>query len=186
MNLSWTFDHYSDELKNAINAASSSNRNRALIFCATSDEPHDTGSVYPADFDSTISVCAANARGRRRAESRKTGDLMILGECIDADGPSYFKQPKDLVSGSSVATALATGIASVLLVYAMCAAPREDDWQKFKERKMMLELFKRNMTSNQHNRDNYVDPYRLFGKKLQPGMERDWRHIFDLASYRGD
>src|SRR5437773_201754 len=99
MNLSWTFDHYSEELEKVIkDATSSSKKNRAVIFCATSDEPHHTGSVYPADLDSTISVCAANSRGRRRAESRKTADLMILGECIDADGPSYFKQPQDSVS----------------------------------------------------------------------------------------
>lgn len=185
MNLSWTFEQYSKDLENAIaDATNSSNENCALILCATSDEPHNVGPVYPADFDSTISVCAANRRGRRFAESRKTGDLMILGEGIDADGPSYFKQPKDSLSGSSASTALATGIASVLLIYAMCAAPGEDDWKEFKQRKIMLKLFKEYMTSSKLKEDNYVDPYRLFGKKLQPGLEGKWGDIFDSSKYR--
>ena len=111
---------------------------------------------------------------------------MLLGECIDVDGPSYFKRSQDSISGSSAATALATGIASVLLVYAMCAASRPEDWQKFKERKIMLGLFKRHMAPSQHRDDNYVDPYRLFGKKLQPGMEGEWKGIFDWSSYRED
>lgn len=184
MNLSWTFDKYSKDLDDAIaDATNSSNRDCALILCATSDEPHNAGSVYPADFDSTISVCAANSRGRRLAESRKTGDLMILGECIDADSPSYFKQPQNSLSGSSVATALATGIASVLLVYAMCAAPEMDEWKKFKQRKIMFNMLKGNMTSSKHKDDNYVDPYMLFGKKLQPGLEGKWRDIFDYRNY---
>jgi hypothetical protein len=100
INCSWTIDSHDTPLKLAIEEATRqgpSSKNPILIFCATSDEPHQSW-VWPADFSPTcvIRVAAASSRGRRQAESPQDVDLLILGENMPADGLNYGRLTKAL------------------------------------------------------------------------------------------
>ncbi|KAF2802521.1 subtilisin-like protein [Mytilinidion resinicola] len=180
VNLSLTFDKNPPGLEDAINAAATREKDKALFFCATSDEPHHSGKVYPAHSPNTISVSAANRGGRRRMESKGDVDLLVLGENMAVEGPTYFTKPQGVASGSSVATALASGIASVLLVCAMRVCAKEGgDWEEFKRRDKMLMLFKEMQPDEKHK---YIDPALLFQRKLQQNGEA-WWHIFNPQRY---
>jgi hypothetical protein len=65
--------------------------------------------------------------------------LIILGEDMPADRPTYAVGPHRRVQGSSVATALASGIASLLLMVA--AKKGEQSWKKLRSKKNLLDLF---------------------------------------------
>jgi hypothetical protein len=151
-----------------------------LIFCATSDDAEPIGEVYPADYEDTISVMAADRFGRRLAKVRREVDLLVLGENVAASGPSWISNKAECISGSSVATALASGIASVLLVYAMCASEDPNSWTKFKTKKHMLKLFQQMVLGRQKpgGKNTYIDPYVLFGSKSQK-TDFDWSKEFD-------
>jgi hypothetical protein len=135
-----------------------------LVFASKSDDVF-AGSVYPADYENVISVGAATSRGRVGSESNKSADLIVLGENMPAAHPAYAVDVKELVSGSSVATALATGIASLLLMVARrqemgAVRALEGRWEAFKERRKMLEAFAR-MRPLMDSSLPFVDPQRF-------------------------
>jgi subtilisin family serine protease len=177
INASWSFDKDHQELRTAVRKATTeaffsttttSPRAPVLVFAAKSDEMF-AGAVYPADYDNTISVGAATSRGRVGSESNKNADLIVLGEDMPAFGPAYYaasdsegqysERKKQRVTGSSVATALATGIASLLL---MVAKNRDErTWERFKSRARMLDLFMK-MRPAVDSSLRFVDPQQLF------------------------
>ncbi|KAK4111090.1 subtilisin-like protein [Canariomyces notabilis] len=177
INASWSFDKDHQELRTAVRNATTeaffsttttNQRAPVLVFAAKSDEMF-AGAVYPADYDNTISVGAATSRGRVGSESNKNADLIVLGEDMPAFGPAYYaasdsegqysERKKQRVTGSSVATALATRIASLLL---MVAKNRDErTWERFKSRARMLDLFMK-MRPAVDSSLRFVDPQQLF------------------------
>jgi subtilisin family serine protease len=163
INLSWSFNKSSAALEGAINKAVAEEP-EALIFCAKSDELY-ADDVFPADYCNTISVAAATSRGRIGTEGSKQPDLLILGENMPADGPDYAtKQEKEVkISGSSVATALASGMASLILMVAKGDVIMKENWKVLKRRGAMLALFRRFKT-DESSKITYVNPAMIFGQ----------------------
>lgn len=126
----------------------------------------------PADWDNTISVAAATSRGRIGTEGGKAPDLVIQGEDMPVWGPDYaVGQARDArESGSSVATALASGMASLILMLAKQDDELKHHWERLKGRDTMVELFRRlHQSDGEEDRPNtvpaktiYVYPNMLF------------------------
>jgi hypothetical protein len=117
------------------------------------------GKVWPADYSSSISVSASDTYGRPRPQSREKADLLVSGEDVIAEGPAYIKKyTKGPVSGSSVATALAAGMASLALTLARLANSDEKHWRKFQDKAMMLKVFDLMRDKKQKN----LQPEKLF------------------------
>ncbi|KAK3684174.1 hypothetical protein B0T22DRAFT_469804 [Podospora appendiculata] len=164
INLSWSFNKNSESLKDAIENATSK-QHRALVFCAKSDELY-ADDVYPADYPTTISVAAATSRGRIGTEGSKAPDLLILGENMPAYGPEYSlvkNEKESKISGSSVATALASGMASLMLMLAKRDVVLKESWQLLKNKKVILEVFERFKT-DKSSAVTYVNPAMVFGE----------------------
>ncbi|KAK3387955.1 hypothetical protein B0H63DRAFT_559382 [Podospora didyma] len=163
INLSWSFNRNSEALKDAIDKATDK-QHRALIFCAKSDELY-ADDVFPADYLNTISVAAATSRGRIGIEGSKRPDLLILGENMPAYGPDYVnkKEKESKISGSSVATALASGMASLMLMLAKQDVMLKDNWELLKTKEVMLKVFERFKT-DKSSALTYVNPAMVFGE----------------------
>jgi hypothetical protein len=115
-----------------------------LVFWSTADEGPRGNELSKVDPSSKfIRVSAANANNRAGDKSDMSADVLVSGEDIAADGPKYIKPNQNgHVSGSSVATALAAGIASLSL--SLCRVVNEEERaNKFKDKDMMLKLFRK-------------------------------------------
>jgi hypothetical protein len=135
-----------------------------LIFCSTADTGSHSGpSIYPANYENVITVSAANPYGGPRLESCHDVHLMLGGEEVPAFGPQFMTRYNENPSGSSVATALAAGLASLCLFLARMAN-QDGLGNKFKDRLHMLALFR---CMQMNSRDRVLLPRRLFGKDFQ-------------------
>jgi hypothetical protein len=114
-------------------------------------------------------VAASNAQGFGRDASEpitpsgEKVDLMIDGDDISARGPCYMRTKRNTtISGSSVATALAAGIASLI----MCLAALDDSSgqarTQLRRRKVMMRYFEDKMFNNKT--EKVVVPSKLFDK----------------------
>jgi hypothetical protein len=162
ISISWITRRKSAELNKAIRHAA---RKKVLVFCSTADTGVNYGKVWPADSPSSISVSASDTYGRPRPQSREKADLLVSGEDVIAEGPAYIKKyTKGPVSGSSVATALAAGMASLALTLARLANSDEKHWRKFQDKAMMLKVFDLMRDKKQKS----LQPGRLFKAAFAP------------------
>lgn len=114
ISLSWTLRKDEKRLKDAIATAIS---RKILVFASTADEGIAGAPVWPANYPGVIRVSASDRYAHPRHESDTNADVMVNGEDIAADHPEYMKTYRHtLISGSSVATAIASAIASLALV----------------------------------------------------------------------
>ncbi|KAI1128630.1 peptidase S8/S53 domain-containing protein [Nemania abortiva] len=120
ISISWVMKKDHPELKNAISRAvkgEGRGGRPTLVFCSTADEGVYSGTIYPASYDGVVNVAATDQYGHMTPASANGVDILVPGENITADGPSYMeKYSNSRVSGSSVATATAAGIASLALL----------------------------------------------------------------------
>ncbi|KAI0539754.1 subtilisin-like protein [Xylaria digitata] len=125
INCSFALRHSSTALRDVVRKA----RSRGIvIMCSTSDEGENTDEVWPAAyytqqegaverFDNVFPIVGCDEHGKpSRFSSEAAGRYYFRGEDIDASGTDseLLKEP-GVVRGSSVATAMATGIASLVL-----------------------------------------------------------------------
>ncbi|KAL4950088.1 hypothetical protein BDW69DRAFT_187706 [Aspergillus filifer] len=123
ISMSWVTKSEESELKAAVERAAAKSGNSKvrpiLMFCSTADEGAYAGDVYPVDYkDSVVSVTATDIWGglTSKGDRQKHVDIKIPGEDLEASAPVYLGNVASSVSGSSVATALAAGIASLALL----------------------------------------------------------------------
>ncbi|KAH6986619.1 hypothetical protein EDB80DRAFT_818189 [Ilyonectria destructans] len=76
-----------------------------------------SGTIYPAAYNSVINITATDQYSCITPVSANSVDILIPGQDIVTEGPSYIdKYITSSVSGSSVATATAAGIALLVLL----------------------------------------------------------------------
>ncbi|KAI1136077.1 subtilisin-like protein [Hypoxylon sp. FL0543] len=125
INCSFALRRSSPELRDVVRKA----RARGIvIMCSTSDEGENTDEVWPAAyytqqegaverFDNVFPIVGCDEHGKpSRFSNESAGRYYFRGEDIDASGTdSELLKERGVVRGSSVATAIATGIASLVL-----------------------------------------------------------------------
>lgn len=121
ISISWVMKKNHPELEEAVRRALNRKGEHPhrpiLVFCSTADEGVYSGTVYPAAYDGVVNVAATDQYGRMTPASANGVDILVPGQDIVAEGPSYMdKYITSSVSGSSVATATAAGIASLALL----------------------------------------------------------------------
>ena len=121
ISISWVIKSKVTQLEEAIKSAV---QNGILVFCSTADTGTGSGSVYPAYYKGTVQVSATDKYGNLMPSADKgthAVNIPVPGEDIPAVGPSYMSDAvaEGTVSGSSVATALAAGMASLSLLLLM-------------------------------------------------------------------
>lgn len=85
-----------------------------LMFASSHDEGSNVREAYPASLAQTITIAAFDDFGMKLRQSEQEFQYGISGEEIAAGGVPFLESD-DRVSGSSVATAIATGLSSLIL-----------------------------------------------------------------------
>ena len=101
----------------------------SLIFCATGDKGPFAERSYPAGFSVPIKICSCSISGMpsRNAESQNA-DFYVPAEDLDVPVPRYLNLgAKGAAQGSSAATAIAAGLATLILSLARFAYYGLDD-----------------------------------------------------------
>ncbi|RYP07033.1 hypothetical protein DL764_002792 [Monosporascus ibericus] len=147
ISISWVTKSMVPELRAVIESAAK----HTLVFCSTADTGTWSGPAFPADYNDTVRVSATDKYGNLMPASDKGShavNVPVPGEDIPAFGPSYMGEgiAVGTVSGSSVATALAAGIASLALMMLIVfngkdkEALKQDSWYSNKKMGSLLSV----------------------------------------------
>jgi hypothetical protein len=171
ISISWVTRTNEEALENAIKkAAGDSAESPILIFSSTADEGVDPGKIFPAAYDETFTVAATDRYGHVRPASQEDVDILVPGEDISADGPVYMKKfMTGTVTGSSVATALAAGIASLALLMLRIFNGDESAVKQFMRKGQMMGVFAK-MGSGNHG----IQVSQLFEGRDPKKLEEKW------------
>ena len=94
-----------------------------VMLCSTHDEGSNVGRAWPASLEETFAVTACDEYGTPyRAMMNDSFKYMIQGLNVAA-GVIHFLDSADRISGSSVATAVAAGLSSLILSCLRMANP---------------------------------------------------------------
>lgn len=132
---------------------------------STTGEGYVDEEAWPANFESVLSIGAAKLTGKETEESiRDNAKYMFPGKDILVSTSFLGSQPwKTEVSGTSFATAIAAGVASLILACRRLALSTQPDPKKWvsdlkSRRKIVTDVF--NVMSV--NRGRYVKPWTVF------------------------
>ena len=134
--ISWTCaedldDKDSGDLETEIQEAAKN----SLIFCATGDKGPTAKESYPAGFKTPFKICSCSISGQpsNNAET-KNAEFYLPAEDLNVAIPKYLNQgDKGAADGSSAATAIAAGLATLLLSLARFAYYRLEDGYSISE-----------------------------------------------------
>lgn len=99
-----------------------------------------------------ISISATTKNRKLRDDAEAKANFLMVGEDILADGPKYIGTGlSDRISGSSVATALVAGIASLILTHDRYANPADNKRRVYHSRDMMAKFLERHMAPDGKN-----------------------------------
>jgi hypothetical protein len=160
--MSFALDDTSDKLKELSSLVSDAAAEGIVLICSTKDEGNNQGQVYPADcgkLDDTFKIAACDGMGFRASYSYGGAQFWFQGDDIDTDILGISKS-QTKVSGSSVATAVAAGVASLLLA---CCRLDEDTVIPRERKDEVRQWFER--MKGKHNPTKYVKPWEVFGQK---------------------
>ena len=173
--MSWTLsDKASEEprMRDIVSDAILDAKKR-LVFCAVGDKGTTAEYSYPADFQNVIGISTTSIGGvdPPTAESNKA-KFSLPGEDLETPMPSYLHQGLGKVKGSSAATALAAGLASLILTLVRFTYYKEDKarlskneraeryFRVFRDPNNMMRVFRKMCTATEHRK--FVQPWTVF------------------------
>ncbi|KAG0131236.1 hypothetical protein HOY82DRAFT_560245 [Tuber indicum] len=171
ISMSWTIERTEDNKtvldKGLATAISRAYGERILMFCSTDDQGGlSKDDVYPGCLPGTFKIGAAKPSGNEGEWTDKGSYYTFPGEDLKVHLPPYLTSDNDkLASGSSLATALASGMAALLLycvqiVHDNPKTPPETSLQDARTYNNMDRAFKR-----------------MTDKNKQPRYIRAWEHL---------
>lgn len=143
-------------LREAINNATSKN---ILVFCSTADSEKNTTKVWPAAYGECLSIaCQERARTAPEGSSDAKATYQFQGQAFATDEICYIENgtPRRTVQSSSVATAIAAGVASLTLACGRYA----NDNQIIAPKMFIGDMFAR-MTGGDVN-SRFIQPDKFF------------------------
>ncbi|KAF5558518.1 intracellular serine protease [Fusarium napiforme] len=180
ISMSWTIEPPKDDrerqdLENAVVEAANAN---ILMFCSARDKGAHDALTYPSKATTKIfTIGAANSSG---ASVDYVGNATKLsytfpGDKVEVDSGPGRRTPPEIVDGSSVATALAAGLAALILyciqVRIFLAKDSEkqkarDDYRKVKKHEWMMKAFDAIETTKESNH-KFLKVWEMFGKCVE-------------------
>ena len=124
--MSLVFKQHRAELEQALNSKSIK---VPLVFAATGDAGAQPEHSLPASLSSCFAISPSNVFGNQTdyAEIPVKQHFLFPGENILSQGPEYLKKQEPTIDGSSAATALAAGLASMILTLVRLAYLNSND-----------------------------------------------------------
>ncbi|KAL6821034.1 peptidase S8/S53 domain-containing protein [Trichoderma sp. SZMC 28015] len=172
ISISIAFFKHDDRFQIAIEKAIKAN---IVVIAATAGEAYRQEDAYPANFSQVLSIAATDYWGKETPESLKEhADFMFPGKNIVAR-TSFLgsRHCTDEVSGTSVATAIASGVASLILaghILSLSKLRSEAAWKHHGGLKLQIvkDVFT-DMVDN--NSAKFVKPWLFFGDS---GDQTSW------------
>lgn len=162
--------------------------NRILLFAAASNLGGNRREMFPASHDAVISVRATNADGAF-LDSNPPADPYgpVVYGTLGKDVPSAWLSNVDgelSKSGSSIATAVAAGIAAMMLEFANVGFSSAEfhlppEVKRLWTKRGMLALFAK-MSQDMGNRSFFISPARFFAERNHIGA---WAAMIDACVY---
>jgi hypothetical protein len=168
-----TLNDQDDDFRAAVKTASD---HQIVFFCSTEDVGSSGRDVYPAFWkEYTIAISGVDTGGKEIRVTDKRAKFYFISEQIVAEGLSYCQCSKT-VAGSSVATAIAAGIASLVL---SCRK-----WANRDSKKTRRETVESAFADMKEANDKYVRPGNLFKEELKEGKRKysndDWESFLHV------
>ncbi|KAL6355505.1 hypothetical protein LRP88_11099 [Fusarium phalaenopsidis] len=141
-----------------------------VIIASAAGEAHKQQEAYPADYPNVLKIVATDSRGRETAESLASqADYMFPEDRILA--PTTFlgtTNEADEISGTSVATAIASGVASLVLACHRLCLSNQDHLAPWAEHsKLKRKIVKRVFDTMVDNEGKFVKPWLFFNEADQ-------------------
>jgi len=158
--MSFALDNTSDELNKVVIEAGRTKD--IILMCSTKDEGNNQGKVYPADCGmdgNTFKIAACDGMGFRASYAYAGAEFWFQGDDIDTDVLGLSKY-QTRISGSSVATAVAAGVASLVIA---CCRLDGNPITVGARNEQVREWF--NRMKGKHNPTRYIKPWEVFGQK---------------------
>ncbi len=188
--MSFGFSNEVPVIGRAIRAAELQRDGRVLFLAAASNSGANRREMFPATHDAVISVRETNSQGAFSDTNPPVDvDGPIVFGTLGRDVPSAWLRsvsgelPK---SGSSVATAVASGIAAMMLALTNAgyhpdagAAALPPEAARLWTRRGMRAMFLK-MSQNMGNRSYYISPLGFFSDK---NAAKCWTAIADASAY---
>ncbi|KAM0254704.1 hypothetical protein ACHAQJ_006485 [Trichoderma viride] len=199
ISMSWTIDPPEDEeerrfLDAAIVEAANAD---ILMFASCSDKGAKNNATYPSKATTKIfTIGAATASGAADPWVGNLGNINFTfpGTKVEMDGPrSSTDISSREVTGSSVATALAAGLAGLVLycvqIRLLLASDQEKikarrDFQLLKKHDHMMKALKDIGTTEESNH-KFIEVWEVFGKKVEEKERYDQERWLDLIAEVG-
>ncbi|KAL6906988.1 hypothetical protein GGI43DRAFT_380509 [Trichoderma evansii] len=198
ISMSWTIDPPEDEeerrlLDLAIGTAANEN---ILLFCSASDKGAKSSETYPSKATKKIfTIGAATSSGMADPWVGNLGNINFTfpGTKVEMDGLRTDDSSSREVSGSSIATALAAGLAGLVLycvqVRLLLSTDQEKqkarrDFQLLKQHDYMMKALKDIGTTEESNH-KFIEVWEVFGKKVEEKERYDQERWLDLIAEVG-
>ena len=152
--MSITMPQQSAKLKQAVESAEKSD---IVIFGSRGDQGNNQERVYPADYAEVISISSLTQFGKLADTTESNASYFFQGENVRIIAEPCYLEPQRYVSGSSVATALAAGVAALILACRRLGGS-EAQIGRIKMVRNVLE----EMTDKKVRPKNYVKPWLVF------------------------
>lgn len=119
--MSFGIREHSDSMKNAISNASN---NKTLLFAAASNDGGNFGRSFPANYPSVFCIHSTDGQGNPSSFNptahERDVNFSLLGEHVSSHWPAGKRGHNDnvnVLSGTSVATPIAAGLAALVLSF---------------------------------------------------------------------
>ncbi|KAJ6006189.1 hypothetical protein N7451_004133 [Penicillium sp. IBT 35674x] len=150
-----------------------------VMLCSTHDEGLNVGKAWPASHPNTITITACDEYGHVPPRGGQDHAYALRGLNVAA-GAVPFLESSELISGSSVATAIAAGLSSLILScdrIARDGKPNPSDKDVNNSRRHLVETYMETMKA--HKDSNYVLPEKFgsIDSKLKAGKKIDARTV---------
>ncbi len=121
-------------------------KRQILMFCSTADNEMNHADVLPAACPETIKIASRDRAPGEHWTSDSHATYQFQAEHFPTEGIHYLTESNEPISGSSVATALAAGVASLVLACDRFANIRKNSSPKTTVRDI-FEKMRRDSTS---------------------------------------
>jgi hypothetical protein len=186
--MSFGFEVEVKSINIALNQAEMRKDYRLLFFGAASNSGGNWREMFPASHNCVISIRQTNANGAF-SDSNPPVDpcgAAIYGTLGENVPSAWLRHINGEVtrSGSSVATAVAAGLAGMLLVYVNMALsqpcrPFHLDTKRLWTRAGMLDMFAK-MSEDMGNRCRFLSPLKFF-TETRGSTDKLWAAIIDVC-----
>lgn len=195
ISMSWTIEKTLDneaDIKRLEVALDEAAKKDILLFCSANDQAIEADKSHPATNPTRFRIGAATAQGTAWKWTRaEQVDFIFPGDNVIKERPGNVPVEKcSLVSGSSVATALAAGLAAMVLycvqfsVFHRNAASQQskgvitDEFDAMRTRERMAEAF-HEISTTKSSDHKYIEVWNTFetapreGEGKETGVKRD-------------